>query len=67
VLDCDILAQGVIGLIGYSYQQGISSFPEAHLKTARDNRLGYPWPRCYNEVTNLVFFLEKTHKNNSVL
>jgi hypothetical protein len=29
---CDILAQGLIGLIGYSYQQGIPSFPEAHLK-----------------------------------
>jgi hypothetical protein len=24
--------QGLIGLIGYSYQQGIPSFPEAHLK-----------------------------------
>jgi hypothetical protein len=29
---CDILAQSLIGLIGYSYQQGIPSFPEAHLK-----------------------------------
>jgi hypothetical protein len=29
---CDILAQGLIGLIGYSYQQGIPSFLEAHLK-----------------------------------
>jgi hypothetical protein len=32
VADCDILAQGLIGLIGYSYQQGIPSFLEAHLK-----------------------------------
>jgi hypothetical protein len=30
--ECDILAPGLIGLIGYSYQQGIPSFPEAHLK-----------------------------------
>jgi hypothetical protein len=29
---CDILAQGLIGLIGYSYQQDIPSFLEAHLK-----------------------------------
>jgi hypothetical protein len=29
---CDILAQGLIGLIGYSYKQGIHYFPEAHLK-----------------------------------
>jgi hypothetical protein len=32
VLLCDILAQGLIGLIGYAYQQGIPSFPETHLK-----------------------------------
>jgi hypothetical protein len=31
-VDCDILAQGLIGLIEYSYHQGISSFPEAHLQ-----------------------------------
>ena len=31
-VDCDILAQGLIGLIEYSYQQGIPSFPEAHLE-----------------------------------
>jgi hypothetical protein len=29
---CDILAQGLIGLIGYLYQQGIPFFPEAYLK-----------------------------------
>jgi hypothetical protein len=29
---CDILGQGLMGLIGYSYQQGIPSFPEAYLK-----------------------------------
>ena len=29
---CEILAQGSIGLIGYSYQQVATSFPEAHLK-----------------------------------
>jgi hypothetical protein len=28
---CDILAQGLIGLIEYSYHQGIPSFLEAHL------------------------------------
>jgi hypothetical protein len=28
---CDILAQGLIGLIEYSYHQGIPSFPETHL------------------------------------
>jgi hypothetical protein len=30
-VDCDILAQGLIGLIEYSYHYGIPSFPEAHL------------------------------------
>jgi hypothetical protein len=30
-VDCDILAQGLIGLIEYSYHQGIPSFPKAHL------------------------------------
>jgi hypothetical protein len=29
---CKILAQGLIGLIEYSYQQLATSFPEAHLK-----------------------------------
>jgi hypothetical protein len=29
---CDILTQGLIGLIKYSYHQDISSFPEAHLQ-----------------------------------
>jgi hypothetical protein len=28
----DILTQGLIGLIEYSYHQGIPSFPEAHLQ-----------------------------------
>jgi hypothetical protein len=27
---CDILAQGLIALIEYSYQQIVTSFPEAH-------------------------------------
>jgi hypothetical protein len=31
-VDCDILAQGLIGLIEYSYHRGISSFPEVHLQ-----------------------------------
>jgi hypothetical protein len=31
-VDCDILAQGLIGLIEYSYHKGIPSFPEAHLQ-----------------------------------
>jgi hypothetical protein len=30
-VDCDILTQGLIGLIEYSYHQGIPSFPKAHL------------------------------------
>jgi hypothetical protein len=30
--DCDILTQGLIGLIEYSYHQGIPSFLEAHLQ-----------------------------------
>jgi hypothetical protein len=29
---CDILTQGLIGLIKYSYHQGIPSFPEAQLQ-----------------------------------
>jgi hypothetical protein len=32
VVDCDILTQGLIGLIEYSYHQGITSFLEAHLQ-----------------------------------
>jgi hypothetical protein len=31
-LDCDILAQGLIGLIEYSYHQDIPSFLKAHLQ-----------------------------------
>jgi hypothetical protein len=31
-VDCDILAQGLIGLIEYLYHQGIPSFLEAHLQ-----------------------------------
>jgi hypothetical protein len=31
-VNCDILAQGLIELIEYSYHQGIPSFPEAHLQ-----------------------------------
>jgi hypothetical protein len=31
-LACDILAQGLIGLIEYSYHQGIHSFLKAHLQ-----------------------------------
>jgi hypothetical protein len=31
-VDYDILTQGLIGLIEYSYHQGIPSFPEAHLQ-----------------------------------
>jgi hypothetical protein len=30
-VDCDILAQGLLGLIEYLYHQGIPSFPEAYL------------------------------------
>jgi hypothetical protein len=29
---CDILTQGLIGLIEYSYHQGISSFLKTHLQ-----------------------------------
>jgi hypothetical protein len=31
-VDCDILAQGLIELIEYSYHQGIPSFLKAHLQ-----------------------------------
>jgi hypothetical protein len=31
-VDCDILVQSLIGLIEYSYHQGIPSFSEAHLQ-----------------------------------
>jgi hypothetical protein len=31
-VDCNILTQGLIGLIEYSYHQGIPSFLEAHLQ-----------------------------------
>jgi hypothetical protein len=40
-VDCDILAQGLIGLIEYSYHQGIPSFPKVHLqRTPRLSVLG---------------------------
>jgi hypothetical protein len=40
-VDCDILAQGLIGLIEYLYQQGTSSFLEAYLeRTSRLSVLG---------------------------
>ena len=32
---CDTPAQGLIGLIGYSYQQVATSFPEAGLQELR--------------------------------
>ena len=39
--DCDTPAQGLIGLIGYSYQQVTTSFPEAGLqRTPRLSVLG---------------------------
>jgi hypothetical protein len=31
-VDCDLLTQGLIGLIEYSYHQGIPSFPKGHLQ-----------------------------------
>jgi hypothetical protein len=31
-VDCDILPQGLIGLIEYSYHQGIPSFLEVHMQ-----------------------------------
>jgi hypothetical protein len=41
ILGCDILTKGLIGLIEYSYHQGIPSFPEAHLqRTPRLSMLG---------------------------
>jgi hypothetical protein len=40
---CDILALDLIGLIGYSYQQDIPSFLEAHLKELQVKRA---WPRA---------------------
>jgi hypothetical protein len=40
-VDCDIVAKGLIGLIEYSYHQGIFSFSEAYLqRTLRLNVLG---------------------------
>jgi hypothetical protein len=40
-MDGDILAQGLIELIEYSYQQGTSSFSEAYIEiTSKLNVLG---------------------------
>jgi hypothetical protein len=40
-VDCDILSQGLIELIVYSYQQGASSFSEAYLeRTSKLSVLG---------------------------
>ena len=35
---CEILAQGLTGLIEYSYQQVATSFPEAHLEGTPDRK-----------------------------
>jgi hypothetical protein len=52
--DGDILAQGLIKLIEYSYQQGASSFWEAYLeRTSKLSVLGFEqfgmshWPRSF--------------------
>jgi hypothetical protein len=40
-MDCDILAQGLIELIEYPYQQGASSFSEAYIeRTSKLSVLG---------------------------
>jgi hypothetical protein len=39
-LFCNIPAQGLTGLIGYSYQQVATSFLEAHLERCRCDRPG---------------------------
>jgi hypothetical protein len=42
-VDCDILTQGLIGFIEYSYHQGIPSFLKAQLKRALDVRYAANW------------------------
>jgi hypothetical protein len=44
-VDCDILTQGLIGLIEYSYHQSIPSFSEAHLQ--RTPRLSVVGPEKF--------------------
>ena len=41
---CDTLAQGLIGLIGYSYQQVATSFPEDGLRSPKNSEVKLPWP-----------------------
>ena len=40
--NCDTSAQGLIELIGYSYQQIATSFLEAHLK--KNSKVKRAWP-----------------------
>ena len=47
---CDTPAQGLIGLIGYSYQQVATSFPEAGLQ--RTPRLSVLGPEKFGNVTD---------------
>jgi hypothetical protein len=68
-VDCDILAQGLIGLIEYSYHQGIASFLEAQLKrtlglsvlgspTEKNSRVKGAWPKVISGwVTDWEVFL----------
>ena len=44
---CEIMAQGSIGLIGYSYKQVATSFPKAHLK--RTLRLSVLGPEIFED------------------
>jgi hypothetical protein len=47
-VDCDILAQGLIGLIEYSYHQVIPSFSEAYLQ--RTPALSVLGPEQFQDV-----------------
>ena len=42
VTECDTPAQGLIGLMGYSYQQVATSFPEAGLQ--KNSEVKRAWP-----------------------
>ena len=56
---CEILDQGLIGLIGYSYQQVATSFPGAHLKrTARLSVFGPEHSQGWVTMVNLFLVVQ---------
>jgi hypothetical protein len=60
---CGILAQGLIEIINYLYQQGVYSFSEAYLE--RTSKLSGAWPgEILGWVTDREVFLGTCRREN---